>query len=253
MIYLIIDTNYWIYLAKGEHPEVFNRLKQDIIERKVQILINQVILDEWNRNKGDIITEIQEAIRKQAITAEGISEYLEGAEKDIFERVIRNYKIKEEARVDSALQRVKAVEDIFYKHAIVTPIDDQMRLRIVELALAQKAPFTKNKNSVADALILFSSVEYLKQNGIVNKQGLKNLNEAIFVTFNHTDFSASNQEKDKVHPDLEPLLNSVGMKYVRNIGQILDLTPQMIAEIDEYIEYAVDSWISTQIDIMRGK
>lgn len=253
MIYLILDTNYWIYLAKGEHPEIFQKLKQNIEERKFQILVNQVIIDEWYKNKDDTISEIQKSIRIQAIAAEEILEYLDDMEKAIFERIIRNYKINEVIRVDAAFQRVKAIEDIFDNHAIVTPIDDQIRLKTVELALAQRAPFIKNKNSVGDALILLSSVEYLKQHGLVNKLNLKNLSEAIFVTFNHTDFSASSQDRDKIHPDLEPLFDRVGMKYVRNIGQILDLTPQMIAKIDEYIEYSVDSWISMQADIMRGK
>jgi len=253
MIYLILDTNYWIYLAKGEHPKVFDRLKKDILGKKFQILINHIIIDEWNRNKNDIISEIQKSIRNQAIAAEEISDYLEGTEQDTFQNIIRNYKVKEESRIDAATQRVKAIEDIFYKHAIVTPIDDRMRLRTIELALAQKAPFTKNKNSVGDALILLSSVEYLREHGLVSQGSLKNLSEAIFVTFNHTEFAASGQEKDKIHPDLEFLFNSVGMKYIRNIGQILDLAPQMIAKIDEYIEYAVDSWIDWQIEIMRGK
>lgn len=253
MIYLILDTNYWIYLAKGEHPIVFNRLKEDILGKKFQILINNIIINEWNRNKEDIMSEIQKSIRYQSIAAEEISDYLEDTEKDTFMKIIRKYKVKEESRIDAANQRVKAIEDIFYKHAIVTPINDQIRLKTVELALDQKAPFTKNKNSVGDALILLSSVEYLKEYGLVSQGSLKNLHEAIFVTFNHTDFAASNQEKDKIHPDLEYLFSSVGMKYIRNIGQILNLAPRMIAEIDDYIEYAVSSWIDWQIEINRGK
>jgi len=252
MIYLILDTNYWIYLAKGEHPKVFDKLKQFIDEKKVEILVNQVIIDEWNKNRDDTIRDIEKRIRNQAVSAENLSEFLIGDDKATFKQIIQKYKTNEDSRINAALNRINAIEDIFNNQATWTTINDQMKIDVVQLALTKKAPFVKERNSIGDALILLSTIEYLKQHSIFASTGVK-LSDAIFVTYNHKDFSKSDGEKDEVHPHLAPLFDSVKMKYVRNIGQILNLTPKMVSEIDEYIEHEVDSWIDWQVEIMMGR
>lgn len=120
-----------------------------------------------------------------------------------------------------------------------------MKLQVVDWALDQKAPFRNKNNSVGDALILLSSVEYLKEETI-------GITDSIFVSYNHTDFS-KDENKDEIHEDLAHLLEEANMEFTRNIGEALHLAPELNEEIAEYIDYMVDDWIQTQIDIKRGK
>ncbi|WP_214834645.1 hypothetical protein [Chryseobacterium sp. ISL-6] len=53
MVTLILDTNIWIYLAKGEHPEVLEKLIEKYNKKEIQFLISSIQIEEWNRNKGE--------------------------------------------------------------------------------------------------------------------------------------------------------------------------------------------------------
>jgi hypothetical protein len=62
LIYLILDTNNWIYLANGldpinnkHHDSLHFDLLQSLVNltdnNKILVLVNDIVLDEWNRNK----------------------------------------------------------------------------------------------------------------------------------------------------------------------------------------------------------
>lgn len=44
MIYLIFDTNIWIYLAEGQHPYVLNGILEKVKSGEIKILINEEIV-----------------------------------------------------------------------------------------------------------------------------------------------------------------------------------------------------------------
>src|SRR5687767_4107272 len=70
MLYLILDTNIWLYIANGYNSETSKfeenghhyKLLADLIklrdEKKLVILINSVILKEWGRNVSAMQAEI---------------------------------------------------------------------------------------------------------------------------------------------------------------------------------------------------
>ncbi len=51
MVTLILDTNIWIYLAKGEHPLVFEKLLEKHRNKEIEFLVSSIQIDEWKRNK----------------------------------------------------------------------------------------------------------------------------------------------------------------------------------------------------------
>jgi len=106
---------------------------------------------------------------------------------------------------------------------------------------------------------LLSSVDYVKNNG-VNLVNFNRIDEpdSVFVSYNSDDFSKGikGADKDVIHPDLSPLLVSVGMRYERNFGNILKLEADMRAEIDRYLEYVEDRMMDQyewDAEVARGR
>ena len=73
-------------------------------------------------------------------------------------------------------------------------IKESVSLKAGKFAIAKKAPFS-GKNSFADALIVFSFIDYIEVNGITN---------AHFITYNTEDFCSRRGGKTFLHNDLVP-------------------------------------------------
>lgn len=253
-IFLVIDTNYWIYLAKGDHSAVFDKIVTKIKDDTYQILTCDFAIHEWDRGIDKTRNEIIKTIHDQSKSADIISNFLEDQEKEIFKNILDRYKKKEGERIKHANDRIEFIDEIIKSNSVKAPITEKVKDLVIAHGLDKKAPF-KNKNSTADALIFFSAVEYLKENGF------EDLSNSIFISFNYTDFSESKDKKDLIHPDLEPYLQESSMKYERNIAKVLHLAAAMEEEIevymskmvDDYIEDMLDQQAMHQLDLIRGK
>ena len=259
MITLILDTNIWFYLAKGEHPFVLQKLLEKYANREVEFLVSSIQIDEWTRNKPNIIDDIKKAIHFQGQNAQTIAEYLDGEQKETFIIALSAFRAKEQDILSAAESRFALIEDILTNKSAIAQVQDFEKIEVADWAIQKKAPFHRNKNSYADALILLSTINYIKENSIhKGDNGLIEVPDSIFVSFNSDDFSKGTQgnEKNLLHPDLEPLLGSIHMTFERNIGKLLNLTDELKVEIDRYWEYIdalIQSHLESEIEIMCGK
>lgn len=94
------------------------------------------------------------------------------------------------------------------------------------MGLAKMAPFHRKKDSIGDALITLSSVQYLQQQEIKN---------AYFITGNKTDFGKVGNESE-IHPDLKDLFDSVELQYSINVKEVFKLIDEMIVTVEEVHE-----------------
>jgi len=262
MVTLVLDTNIWIYLAKGDHPVVLQKLIEKFNIQEIQFVVSSLQIDEWKRNKKSIIKQIRDAIGFQIQNAQTISEYLGGDEKNTFTKILADFKNSEQKLIDSAEKRFELVEDILTNKSSIAAVTNDHIFEAANWAIEKRAPFHRNNNSYADALILLSAVNYIKENSLHTDPFEKSkkiiVPDSVFVSYNSDDFSKDlkGAEKDVIHPDLEPLLNSVHMKFERNIGKILALSDVLQKEIDKYWEYIddlVQSHFEWEGEIARGK
>lgn len=259
MIYLILDTNIWLYLAEGQHPFVLNGIIEKTAKKELILLVNDVIIEEWDRNKEDCKIRIEKELERQLGFVKELSVGLSTTDSTEFKKIIQKISDKTPERKEVIEQRYNTVDDLIKNKAIRVPIKDSHKLMVIDWALKKKAPFHRDRNSVADALILISSIDFIKENGInnVNYNRIE-VSDSIFVSYNSDDFSKDikGSEKNTIHPDLESHFSSVGMTYERNFGKILNLSTEMTAIIDEYMDY-VESRIIEQMEweneIKRGK
>ena len=58
MYNLCLDTCTWIYLANGTEPVKFlDFIANEVEKNNIKIILPEIIIDEWNRNKDDTVNK----------------------------------------------------------------------------------------------------------------------------------------------------------------------------------------------------
>jgi chaperonin cofactor prefoldin len=231
--YLILDTNWWMFLALSDHKPVLNELKSKIEDGSIILLVPSVVLKEWKKHKKGVLKKIEESITDNLKT------------------------IKNNAKKDAEAQYT-AVCNFIEKRSKKIKVSSKVIHKAVNFALRKKAPFHRNKNSIADALIIFSTIEFLKKENNLGKDN------AIFVSYNHTDFSETTDKseemeiyKDILHRDLEEEFNSIGLIYKRTFYNVINLSNELKDKLetrleDEYWDY-VEGELEWKAEVERAR
>ncbi len=194
MHYITLDTNTWIYLANGTEPvRLLKYIKQEVDKGNITILLPEIISKEWEAHKDKTVrqwsikhfndvTEAMKVILK-LLGDRGERDTLrflfeERDEKDYFKDFIDIFKKKKKEIEDAISDNINLIDSLFKTKCTVIEIKDEVYVKSGQFALEKKAPF-KFKNSFADALIVFSFLDYVKSNSIQN---------AMFITYNTDDF-----------------------------------------------------------------
>lgn len=264
--YIFLDTNNWIYLSNGFnihsskhdelHLKVFETIRKRVNEGVLIFLVNSIVLDEWERNKEQTANQIKEIERKfngHKGNLKSFHEFING-ENEIEE--INTLKNILEEKYNEKIERHKAhianVEYFLKNETLKIPISDRTKIEASNLALEKKAPFIGDKkNSMADALILLSSIEYLFEDhkifytdfGLNVSEDIFSFPDSFFVSSNKGDFS-SPEDKEKIHQDLEPFLNKTNTKFFYTLGKLIDfLEGEFLTEEEQHlieeVEYRV--------------
>jgi hypothetical protein len=249
MIYLILDTNTWIYLANGTdlttgkihdsaHFTLFEKLTQKVEDGSVKILINDTIIQEWTRNKRSANTLIEKhkaRLRNSIDVLDDIKDKLQGIVDKEIKSVQENYKKYIDEQISLNEAHINQVERLL-SSSLQFPITNEAKIFAADWAVAKKAPFIGDKsNSMADAYILFAAVEYIKNISSMNaidEFPIYHTPIPIFVTANKNDFSSANNA-NAIHDDLKSLLEEVNMFYYRMLPLALNFVEAKLFEESE--------------------
>lgn len=240
MTYLILDTNTWIYLAsgydpmKGQHSEkvhsiLLQRLIQKINSYEIVIIVPDLVIQEWDKNKKNTEVYLNELQRKISFNQDyflSIQRFLTTENKKPLNNIHKDFEIGIKREIAKCKFRIDQVEEILKKNSIIVEIDDDIKAKVSDLAINKKAPFHHNKNSHADAAILLSIVKYLSD----KVDGLQN--NAIFVSNNSDDFCINKNDR-RLHPDLSHLFDSVHLKLELHLGSALELSQKLTEDLEE--------------------
>ena len=152
MYYLIIDTCVWIDLCK-KFPEVLEKIKALIISKKTSLIVPNIVVDEWNRNKPKILEGKEQSFRELIKSAKKLSAHVSQEDIEKYEEILGNLE-KVDAKAISN-ESIGIVEYLFnHPTTIKMEVTDSAKIQAANTALDKKAPFG-NKNSMGDALIVF--------------------------------------------------------------------------------------------------
>lgn len=111
------------------------------------------------------------------------------------------------------------------------PTTDKIKRRVVDRAIANRAPYNRAKNSVGDAVIIEIYAD------LVSDRKLKRY-DAAFVTHNVKDFSEANGDRRRPHEDLAGLFAQSFSSFWTSIVECLrSIDDELLTEIDEEFSF----------------
>ncbi|SDP91312.1 hypothetical protein SAMN05428975_3547 [Mucilaginibacter sp. OK268] len=242
MITLVLDTNIWIYLTKEIFHELWTKLKEEKEKEGYTVLVNDIILLEWERNKAKTISNLADSIKTEYQSAKNLAKFLTGDAKNKFEESIANYK-DEAKRIQMATERVEEVEQ-FMRNCKLIEVTEAQKLFIANLAMKKEPPFQNNKNNFNDALIFRNICE-------ATEDAFPFAHDLIYVSNNPDDLI--DKQTKEVHVSLTEGLKPINVKNVTELGEALKLAPELIEDFDEWLEDQLDQQAQYEYDIARGK
>lgn len=194
--------------------DTLDKLERLIYENKVTILLPTIVKDEWYRNKKEAIINYTNKILKEKIkNIESLKKsFCEESLNDLNRCItsINDNSFKFEENVAGRIERVEKIFNYSSTNNII--YTDNVKQKAVQLELNKEAPF-HHKDSMADALILFSAIDYVKKHKIY---------PAFFITENYDDFSESKKLAHKLHKDLSQYMEQYKIKYSINLAEIVN-------------------------------
>ncbi len=227
MTKLLIDTCVWLDIAKTDKGEkIINLLEEFIKENEISLLVPDIILSEFNRNKDRIEIDVKKSVASHfKKVREMVFHHGNKETRNKILAELNNLDHKIPVIGDMAHYSIGRIEELFYQAEIIN-ITDEIKLRATQRAIDKKAPFHLSKNSIGDAIIIESYLDYKVKN-IAQEFGL------IFVTHNKNDFSLRNGNQKKPHEDLKVIFDSPKSQYFINLTEALNsINSELIDEVE---------------------
>ncbi|MEH7454004.1 PIN domain-containing protein [Gottfriedia acidiceleris] len=230
-IYICLDTCTWINVVEKGNLKVLVDLWDLNYQQDAKLLVPEQVRIEWDRNKNSAINEKEMNKLKDIINkTKSFNEILveEGEKKEELNKLIRNieseYLVEVEEINNNYINFADEIMDIGRKISTT----EQVKLKSVDLALEKLPPFHSGKNSIGDAIIFNSLIEYLE-----------NFNNPVlyFITDNKTDFSESKEKPQNLHPILNQLAQDKGVeiRYSLDLKKSIENIVNEVTDL-EYVE-----------------
>jgi hypothetical protein len=229
VLHLFVDTSTWLDLAKRRDGQRLIRpLRTFIEDGHVQFLVPQVVIDEFERKREDVqkmmttsLTERFKAIRQ---------EFAAYADMDYHNEELRLFDQWAHQVTLSGALTTRNFEDIRALletgRRIEPSTGDQER--VVARALAKTAPCHRQRNSVADALLIEMYSTAMTSAGPGDTYA--------FVTSNSLDFSATQGDQRQPHDDLADTFAAEHSTYWLGVD---GLEQCLRDEFDDYLEQLI--------------
>ncbi len=247
MYHLFIDTCVWIDLAVTQ-DSLIPKLLRLIESGKVKIVVPELVKREWDRNLGKIISQITKKVvdlRRSSIT---YLSFIEKSEHEDFRAYLTsvNPQIMGKNLAENRIQKIESILDS--ESSLRIPTSTLSKDIAVDYALQKKAPFHM-RNSMADALIFFTVVEWVNNN---------NPDKSIFVTHNTKDFSDERDSPsddsflERLAPDLQQHVNENKFKFASIFAKVINEIEQSLVTDEELrISESVVKRIREQDDYLQ--
>jgi len=106
MTTIVLDTNIWIYLTKDSFFLLWLKLKEMKESSQIHIVVNDIILLEWKRNRPRTINKLSESIKDEYKSALKLANYLQDSDRGQYINIISTYN-SEDNRIEKAKRRVQ--------------------------------------------------------------------------------------------------------------------------------------------------
>jgi PIN domain len=248
VLHLLIDTSTWLDLAKRRDGQrLIVPLHTFTYEGRVDLLVPQVVIDEFDRNRAEVeksmtksLTEQFKQVR-QALAAYGSF--------DDFDRILGEFVFEQWSHQIPLFgaMTTKNFDDIkalFDEGSHPEPTRDEHE-RVVGRALTKTAPFHHPRNSVADALLIELYATAARAMGSDDHWA--------FVTSNHRDFSAVGADARLPHEDFAGIFEPTNSTYYVGVEGLEEaLRNEFGDELDELVAHIYFSEDPRRLDEIQA-
>jgi hypothetical protein len=227
MLYVLIDTCVWLDLAKDHHAKPLIAALESLIQGKeVRLLVPQIVLDEFRRNKARVIDDARRSLQSHfRLVRDAVQRFGDDSGKAGTLKALNEVDHKIATGSDSVIGQVEQLEKLLSARPAL-PTTDAIKLRVTERALAGRAPYHREKNSVGDAILIETFAD-----AVARKKG--RTARFAFVTHNYKDFSEPNGDRRLPHPDIAGLFAPEGSTYWISLLDALKVeAPELVDEMD---------------------
>jgi hypothetical protein len=211
---ILVDTCVWLDIAKDyKQRMLLEAVGHVIMQGQAKLVVPRIVIDEFARNKDRIIKDssrsLSAALRrtKQAVEALGRKKG-----KGAVVRQLEDLDHRLPTLGEHAAELAGTIEKLF-ANAQIIETSDSVRLRAINRALAKTAPFHRQRNGAADAMLIEMYADLVAETG----KGVR----YAFVTHNVHDFSDMRTNNKLPHPDIAPLFSKVRSLYCITLADVL--------------------------------
>lgn len=223
MLHLLIDTSVWLDLAKDHRQQAaLVCLEQLVEDGQAALIVPQVIVEEFERNKDRVTRESQQSL---SALFRRVRDAVDRFGDDDAKPFLIDQLSEIDLRVstsDGALGAVARIEALFAR-SVIEQTSDAAKLRAAERSLSGRAPFHRNRNAMVDAVI----VEHYREAA----DALLMPDRSAFVTHNTKDFSDPAGDSREPHPDLSDAFDGGASAYATSLAKVLgEFAPDLLEE-----------------------
>lgn len=236
MFILLIDTCVWLDLAKDNRQEALLSALETLVKEKiVTLMIPQIILEEFARNKARLIEDSKKSLSTTLRNARTLLFELSSGEGKLLalEHLAElNHKLP--SMGESVVKSVCRIEKLF-KGAQIIETSDPVKLRAAQRAIDHRAPFHRPHNGINDAMIfeIYSDIVHGKVPAGVR---------TAFITHNTKDFSHPSSDTKRPHPDMAYAFSKIKSIYLTSLAEALrKIAPRLVADLKYESEYSEES------------
>jgi len=226
MFRFLVDTCVWLDIAKDPEFQPLLRVMEQLVQTQaVSLILPRTVLDEFQHNKRRVMEDtcrnLSGAFKR---VKEAVNKFGDPKKKQSILQHLNDVDHKIPLLGESAVGAIAKIEHLMNGAAVIE-LTDAVKLRAAQRAIERKAPFHRGKNEIADAIILETYADCVREK---NARGTR----FAFVTHNKFDFSEPHGDKRKPHPDIAPLFSRVKSLYFISLTEALRrVNPGLLADI----------------------
>ena len=220
------------FTSDNREQPVIAALEDLVKAGNIELIIPQIIIDEFERNKARVAEETRRSLHSHfQLVREAVNRFGEHASKSDTIKPLNEVDHAIVVKGDAVNDSIKRIEALL-KSSPPRPLTDAIKQHVTERAIAGKAPYHRGKNNVADAIIIETYTEVLSSMPDRNRT-------SAFVTHNTKDFSDVNGDRHAPHTDLATLIAAPASIYRGSMVDLIkEIAPDLLADHDFEFNYA---------------
>jgi hypothetical protein len=227
MFKILIDTCVWLDLAKDPRQAPLLSVVEEMVKiGMVTLIVPRLVLDEFRRNRERIAKESAKSLSAHFRVVKDAVGKIGGDKRKM--QVVLSHLDDVDHKIPiiggAATGAIDRIEKLLSASAIVEPCE-AVTLRAAQRAIEKKAPFHRDKNSMADAILIETYAECVYDKSALSIR-------FAFVTHNKNDFSIENGNHKIPHPDFAGFFSRIKSLYFINLAEALRrVEPSLVTDI----------------------